>query len=522
MSKPQSNKVVVVPTPTKKEKDKKKKKEKSWASVVSDAVQVAGQVALAALPFLFANHAPTQKALAASPGVAMPTTSVPYASTPSLGSMTGVKAFSVVGRNIKGSVDRVRLRIVDELTALPSSALSLGALMGTFQVNPFDPIYDGTQFQQHAMGYEKFRIRKGAFVYAPSCDAATQGAIAAGVSSDPTMDAANFGAGQGVRILSSLPGADVFQVWQAGCFGIPPSKDLFILPNGGNIRDCSAGSVGIVAAASIAGGESPGTLYQLIDVEFSSPATSATIPAGATLRFVDTTAQTPPTANKPLALLSTEVILFGGADIMFLASGNWHQSGTARSGTVISGLPPGDYQVHMWGSGTGITGAGAIVITDEGAACGVVDPGLSSTAFNVASSSQFSYDKAISVPFDCPNDVPQIGFTALTATSQTFAGLIITRIPEDIYTGDSVLMGMPFKYVEGRSSKFCSLQKVRRSRFYDQTLQGKEKAQAMLVSQLSKDITDLRSMLMPPDAPAKVAGSVTAAAMAARGFPQRP
>lgn len=488
---------------------KKKKKKKSWADVVHKAISVAGSLVPTVLPFLLGNHGPTAALAAKNPGMfsgIAASGSAPLATSSPLGNLTGMKAMSVTQRDSRGNVLKVRIRTMDLLTPLPNSAFSAGDVMGSFQLSPQDPVFEGTKFAEFASQYERWQLKAASFVYEPTVPATAVGAISACVFDDPTVDVSNLGVGAGLRTVGSQSGSDTFQIWAAGAFLAPPSDVLYTEPNGGDLRLTSAGVVGIVAATAIAGSVTPGNLYFIADTEFAIPSLADNINEGAALRFEDTTTQTPPTVNKPFVVLSTEVIEMGGSDLQFLVSGSWTNVGTAEVGNVIKGLPAGDWFVWMQNQGSTVTAAATIRLPDEAVAAGCT-LGLQSSAqlgLSTFSSGRSMCACTLSVPATCPSTVPQLGFFALSAANQLNATLFIAKIPEDLWSADSLLGAVHYR--SGVTGRFGPLQAKRRNDFLARTLQGIQAENALQVTRLAGQLADLQrrvkndeDALLPPN-----------------------
>jgi len=479
----------------------KKKKKKGWADVVHKAISVAGSLVPTLLPFLLANHGPTAALASKNPGMfaGVSAGSAPLATSSTLGSMTGMKGMNVSQRDSKGNVLKVRVRTMDLLSPLPNTAFSAGSVMATFQLSPQDPVFQGTKFAEMASDYERWQLKSGAFIYEPTVPATAVGAISACVFDDPTVDVPNLGVGAGLRTVGSESGSDTWQIWNAGAFTAPPSDVLYSEPNGGDLRLTSAGVVGVVAATAIAGSVVPGNLYFVADTEFAVPSLAPNVPEAAALRFEDTTTQTPPTVNKPFVVLSTEVIEMGGSDLEFLVSGSWTNIGTAEVGNIIRGLPPGDWFVWMQNQGSTVTAAATIRLPDEAVAAGCT-LGLQSSAqlgLSTFSAGRSMCVCTISVPSDMPKTTPQLGFFALTAVNQLNASLFIAKIPEDLWSADSLFGETHFHF--GVSDMFGPLQAKRRNDFLARTLQGIQAGNAVKVARLEGQLANLQRHFQSDD-----------------------
>lgn len=417
-----------------KKASKAAKKKGGWWSALGGVMSFAADLVPAVLPFLLANHGPTKAKVAALPSSQQPVAAgAPLAqSNPLLGNMCGMKDIRAT-RDGKGNISKLRVRTFDFLTSLPTAAYGAGDLIAEWYLSPMDPMYEGTKFAMYASQYEKYTVRKVALIYEPTTPATTTGAIAACVFADPTVDAANLGVGDGLRVVSSQLGADTFQIWGAGLVEGPSTKALYTEPNGGDLRFTAAGKVALVAATAIVGGIAPGNIYQMTDIEFSVPSLTDNIESAAGLRFEDTTETGAPVANKPLQNLDTEIILLGGSQINFSTSQVWTQSGTAKTGNVLSGLPAGDYFVGLRIDGTAITASGAPVVTDEATSAGVET--ITSLDFMQANRA-FTY-KFISVPPNVAATVPMLGFTNVTGTTCTGGKLWVFKINEGFYANDA-------------------------------------------------------------------------------------
>lgn len=417
----------------------KQKKTNFW-DFLGNAAKVAGELAPMVLPFLLApqtGHAPTlARAASAPPAVRASMASAPLAAGGSLGNMVGLKSQNVTSRDKRGNISGMCVTCMDLVTALPDSTYAAGNVVLDFYLAPWDPIFQGSKFAEYCDLYSKFKVKKCVFIYEPTCPATTTGALCGGVFDDPSVDTANLTVGEGLRVLSAQSGSDTFQVWSVGMFAAPKAPGtpvwLFTETNGGTVRFTSAGKVCIVAAGDIAGGVSPGNLYMLSEIELSVPSLANDVDAGSGLLFEDTTTHAP-VPYQPLTTVSTERIYLGGSEIAFRLSGNWTQSGVARVGNTLAGLPPGDYICFLQGSGSGLTGAYDIFVTDEATAANV-ESIASYGASNGTSTNRF---RVISVPPDVPANTPVLGLFSSTGTTQTAVRFCVTSIVEGLFTGDS-------------------------------------------------------------------------------------
>lgn len=479
----------------------KKKKKGGWWSALGGVASFAADLVPELLPFLLANHAGTQAKVAALPpsqrqGVQLPgpvggpgSSVAPLAyGGPPIQNLVGMKGETAI-KDGKGNVTRVKVRCFDYITTLPSAAYSTGALIADWYLSPNDPIYSGTKFAMYASDYEKYSIKRVALIYVPTVPATTAGAVTGCVFADPAFDTGNLGVGDGVRIVSSQEGADTTQVWQAATIVGPRTKGLFTEPNGGDLRLTVAGKVALVCSSALAGGVSPGMIYQLTECEYSIPSLADEIDSGAGLRFQDTTT-TSVTAYKPLVALSTEYILLGGTQLDFVVAGRWTDSGTSRTGNVLYGLPAGDYMIWLRQNGTGFSTACQIVTTDEAAAAGVES--LVDVTFVTATKA--CNIRAVSIPPTVDASVPMFGFYNCTATNVSLAELLIVKMNETLFNTDAYPMAV-HRFDVRDTCRVNDYYRNKRLEFYRSTGEGAREEQLLEMKDLKKSLLAMQAQL---------------------------
>lgn len=454
------------------------------------------------IPFLLdpaRGHAPTLARWQAAPPSVKATVassaSAPLASGGTLGNLVGLKSQRVISRDLRGNITGIRVVTMDLLTALPDAAYATGEVIANFYVAPWDPMFSGTKFSEYCQLYSKYKVHKAVFIYEPTCPATTSGAICGAMFNDPTVDVANLTAGEGLRVASAQSGADTFTAWSTGVFSGPKGPGatewLFCESNGGSVRFTAAGVVGLVAAGDLAGTESPGNLYMLSELELSVPSLATDVAAGAGVWLKDTTSTTIST-YQPLRVLNEERIFLGGSDMAFVLAGNWTQSGTARTGNYVAGLPPGDYFCQLIVRGGTLTGSTSIVITDEGAASGVelTSNGIigSANSGSVCISTGF-----ISVPPSVPENTPLFALVSCAGASQSSSGFVLVCADEGIWASDAspAAIAQP-SVVQSQMCRVGGYYSMRRRQAFDLTAEGKQASADRRLSQLAREIARLK------------------------------
>lgn len=432
----------------------KHKKSGGWLGFLSNAASVAADLVPPLLPFLLANHSSTMGAARANPAAF---SGAPLAVSGTLGSMAGLKSLKATSSDARGNVKSVRVRTMDYVTALPSSAFNAGDVVLDAYLTPQDPLFQGTKFAEYGSMYERYKIHSAVLIYEPTVPATTTGALSGCVFDDPVVDVPNLGIGEGIRVVTSQMGGETWQVWNAGCFSAPKSKDwLFLDPAGGDVRWCVAGRIAIVASTAVAGGVTPGNLYLASDTEYYIPSLADSASPGDGFIAQDSVTNAAPVAYQPFVTVTLERAFFGGAQIWFRATQDWHEAGVARAGNTLAGLPAGDYYTSLKCTGTTVTGNCNLILTDEAVASGVewrnaVD--WKDTAFTTTAG---VFNVLLSVPPGIGSAVPILGFKSLTAVTQTAAYFRIFLINEGFSTFDA----------------YPSVAARKRAQFYARTSQG--------------------------------------------------
>jgi hypothetical protein len=474
-------KQVVIKTAQKEAKKAKKKKGFSWKSLLGTAAKEAISLAPELIGAMMLNHGPTKTALAQAPVGSVPLA----ASDGDISQLTGLRQLSVVKRDSRGRVARVRVVTMDFLKSIDSSAYSQGDKIYEAWVSPLDPAFEGTKFAEFGSQYERYEVKHACFIYQPTCAATTSGALMGCVFADPEIDVDSFGATESIRVIGSQLGSETWQPWAMGMFSVPIIKRddlLYTDPDGTDIRFVVAGKALIACAADLAGGVTPGNLFFCAEVEYDIPTLSEGAGAGASAYLKDNTGSAPGGIGfTPISVLNIDRQYLGQGAV-FLRTGSWYESGTLRSGNVLKGLGAGDWQITGMMAGSGISQAITVVIPDEAVTYGVTtnqqqlnaDVGIISSGNSGALSSTI-----LSLPSGLPAGLVVAGFR-FNATTINLSSIVVAKIDDALFTSDDPMLAK------------------RRSNFYAKTAQGQQAAQRARIAQMERTLRQLTT----PSAPA--------------------
>jgi hypothetical protein len=462
------------------EHQKKSKKKSDWKSFLGSAVRTAVDIAPTLLPLFLGSHGPTMKLAQQNPMIA---SGAPLA-IGTTQQLTGLKNYRVTKKDAHGSVTRVCVTTYDLVTSISSDAYSAGDVAYEAWISPLDPAFEGTKFAEFGQQYERWRVKKAAFVYQPTCPATLAGGFTACVFNDPEVDVNSLGGEELLRVAGSQSGSDSFQIWNSGCWHVPPTmgSDLFTDPDGTDVRFVIGGKVVLVASAAIAGGTSPGNLYFAAECEYEIPTLVEGSAVGASGFWRDSVGWSP--SGDFYNALQTFSIDRGflGEGAQLKLSAVWTESGVARTGNVLTGLSAGDWQITCKVDGTVITQPNGAILTDEAVSYGAVifsDTGILDSPQTSSLSTTF-----ISVPVGMPPNTPVVGFWGNAATISV-ASVWAAKVNEALFQTDPM-------------SVANRLQRAR-NRLYARTNQGQQQIIAARTAELSRQLRLLQLAKMADD-----------------------
>lgn len=261
----------------------------TWDFVKGSAMDVL-RLAPAALNIgglLMTTHAPTQAAaLAAGRAdlVARYTAPQTGAGVPlqqgGLGNFSncvGISSMKAINKN--GILYGQRVVGMDKLfdvpvnNAITASAWAEGDLIISADLNPTGADWTGTAITQQARIYNRYRVRKMAFLYATSAAATDEGSIILSVTPDPDSQYTGYGA-SGTQLATAVAGADTCAIWASGCTSWLGDKkqNFYARPDGTDARFTSPGILNVVCNANFnfgGSGAAIGSVYVLYDIEFT-------------------------------------------------------------------------------------------------------------------------------------------------------------------------------------------------------------------------------------------------------------
>jgi hypothetical protein len=388
-----------------------KKKDSGFLSFLKGAARVAADIVPPLIPFLLAAHGPTN-AVASAAGAVPPMAAgaAPLAVGQPLGNMCGLKAIRSAGVDRRGNVECLVVGTMDYITALPAGTYSAGDVIYESWVSPLDPAFAGTKFAAYGNLNERYRLKKGVFIYEPTQAATVGGAICLCVFNDPEVDLSSLGSDEVLRACGSQMGSETTQIWTAGACAVPlTNKDmLYTDPDGTDIRLTVAGKLVISAASDITLSASPGNLYFCAETEYEIPSLADDVHPGDLLMLVDTTPVDVAGDGSVLVLSSgTEVAWSLGGQASYDPNGVFHVSGTSYQANCVKGLPEGVYAcVTQSFGGSNVSVSASSALTDEGSNFGVVSD-TPIAGVGTAATSALHW-RVITVPEGAPADVPMI------------------------------------------------------------------------------------------------------------------
>ncbi len=472
-----------------KEKKKKKKVGHGWKKLVSTALGTAADLAPVVLPLMMGGggHAGLKSAVAANPGAF---SGVPLASsnTGDISQLTGLRDYRVMAKDSWGNVRKVKVVTCDLIEPVPNAAgYAAGDIAYEAWVSPLDPAFQGTKFAEFGAQFERWRLKKGAFIYASTCAATNNGAFTMAVFNDPQVDVNSFGGLELLRVAGSQAQSETFVVYNHGCAGVPvvgDSKDmLYTDPDGTDVRFTVAGKLVLVASAAIASGFAPGLLYFLAETEYEVPSLVEGSNAGASCIITDNTAQGAYTDNySPIQVYNVNRQYLGeGAE--FKISATYTAAGTPVTGNALVGLSSGDWWIVMKTTGTGLSGTIPFA-TDELMSYGSTD--LSSVG-EFGSTTEMTGFYAVSIPQGLPDGLVQVGFFNVQTTA-TLTSITVVKINEGLYTADGV--------------SALATRRKKTDLFYASTMQGRQRLENRRVTQLSIALKALSTTALAQASPA--------------------
>jgi len=351
----------------------KKKSATSWTSILGKAAKVALQLAPQVAPLLLASHEPTKLAVSkwSAGGGTMPVASSPtIASAGTLGNLQGLKDLKVLKRDNRGNALRVSVTTMDLVVAgLGAGTNNVGDILLTGYINPLDPMFAGTKFQEFLTEYSKFKVIKGCFMTEPTCPATAIGALTGACFEDPLAPVEGLSAQNKLRVMSSQTGADTWQSWSSGAFCIPPpgSDDYYVNPDGSDSRLSFQAKV-IVMADTALNGTGGCNLYFMAECEAEIPTLAVSAAPGPSFYLKDGTTTSP--AGATYSPLSGTWAQFdtNGLELVFMATTGYVSMGsqgagpaTLVTGQCLRGLTPG-YWMFMCTSQADTSATGFSVV----------------------------------------------------------------------------------------------------------------------------------------------------------------
>jgi hypothetical protein len=499
-----------------------KKKDSGFLSFLKGAARVAADVVPPLLPFLLAAHKPSNAMAAAAGAVpAMAYGAAPLAVGQPLGNMCGLKAIRSSGVDRRGNVESLVVGTMDYITALPAGTYSAGTVLYESWVSPLDPAFAGTKFAAYGNLNERYRMKKGVFIYEPTQAAIEGGAICMCVFNDPEVDLTSLGGAEVLRACGSQSGSETCQIWTAGACAIPLlNKDmLYTDPDGTDIRLTVAGKLVIIAASDFSLSESPGNLYLCAETEYEIPSLADDVHPGDVLMIYDPN-PVDVAGDGGLLVFSSDVesVWTLGGQASFDLTGVFHVSGISYQGPCVKGLPEGTYVIcsQCFGSTT-LTVPPLSFITDEGSNFGVVsDTPLEGVN---ATGTQGMQWRVISVPEGAPAGVPMIGWNENTSAATGDYRIFVIMVNDAVnsLTVEPFMEPLPplFRGVPRQGGK---KHQRKRMELFVKTLQGQNLKTAWEIRELAKFVGVHASSLKPaPVVPIIGTASSTAIASSSSG-----
>lgn len=344
---------------------KKHGKGKGFWGLVGGAAQMAAQLApLAAGLFLTpgTGHAPTIAA-AAQTGMAPPVAPLAAGSFAQTTGVYGMKP--LMGGD--GRVIGMRLRGCDYVGSITVDSEPLGTTLFNMSLNPMDEAWSGTQLQQQARLFERYRPVRVCCMVEPCCPATTAGQTLAFVDPDPD-DPVTAVSVQGIQAAASHQGAGVAQVWQLNACSLvfdPATADYFADADGSDERLISPGSFRVLANTVMPAATTISSLYVIWEYEFRVPqlddnndGPGIAVGSGVT-GFTDTL----PFGTGTWADMAAGGELFNTFTLSYATSAN------GAAGSTFYRLPEGNYLVIISMAGTS---SPTILLTVDGT--GIINP----------------------------------------------------------------------------------------------------------------------------------------------------
>jgi hypothetical protein len=493
-----AEKIVAGVSPSLKAFSKPKKKDGGFTRFLKGALGVATDLVPALLPFVLGSHS-TGKALMASAGPQA--AGVPVATGQVCGNLCGLKSIRTMSKDSRGNITSIVVSTMDYLMAIPmiTADAVAGDILVEAWVNPLDPSFAGTKFAEYGNLNERYKIRRGAFVYEATTPSTTPGALAMCVFDDPLVQLDNLGGDAVLRAVASQVGAETFQIWEAGCCSVPVCKDLlYTEPDNTDVRLSVAGKLAVVAASGLSYDgfvaldvQSLGNLYFLSETEYSIPSIADGSHPGDALT-VSISSMTG-TAGTPVLIAGGNVMSALGGAGQYNPTSVFNYNGASYTASSVSGLAPGNYLGLCRISGSSITAGAEWESTDEGDSYGVevdtVDGVVSTTS--AASWTQFI------IPTGIPDGMPTLCLTDIAGTSTTGFIFLVMVNPEGInFDGDIPKLAIP-RRIPGVPDRDGKRHTWARTQFYSMTLQGKAAKQDLLMHYLVQTVSNARTPLTP-------------------------
>lgn len=260
--------------------EKKKGKSKGFMNFLKGAARVAAGIIPELLPVLLASngHAPSiaaaQLAGFSAHGMGAQSSMVGLATPASVMPLCGL--CNMKGITSGGKLVGVRFSGMEYIGPFDGSVgYSAGSVVTQMDMNPMSPTFLGTRLQSFSGLYERFKFKKYALIYEPSCATTTEGALGMYIDTDPD-DVVNPLEETPVRIIQNASGHMGYeqnQAWTVGVSSYVPdhsTQDFYLDADGSDERLISPGTMVVVAVADI-DSTATGSFYAAYEVEMKLP-----------------------------------------------------------------------------------------------------------------------------------------------------------------------------------------------------------------------------------------------------------